>query len=393
MAAEDGKGAVAAARVNEENRPEHETGAQAESDLPEDAKVATAVLNTGPVDDTQASPHHGPGIEACEGAQDSAGVKSAQKRSRGDGPAGLETETTDVEEEALSVAAPAEELADDGHRDKHRKLASEAPVAFTYAAVALDIEGTTTPISFVHDKLFPYVRRELASFLRTHWDEEPLQACVDALRKESASESNASLPPIPDAADSDACVDAVCSNVGVQMDQDRKTPPLKNLQSLILAHGFQSGAIISDVYPDVPDAMRVWHANDIRVYIYSSGAVDAQKNLFGHTAFGDLGSKYISGYFDPSIVGPKKEKTSYEALCTKIGLEDPARLLFITDIVAEADAAMKAGLQVLLAVRPGNAYVCVEDQARVRLIASLAHAFPDDARILRALRQPSDSDS
>ena len=34
--------------------------------------------------------------------------------------------------------------------------------------VLLDIEGTTTPIAFVHDVLFPFARAHLAAFLRAH---------------------------------------------------------------------------------------------------------------------------------------------------------------------------------------------------------------------------------
>ena len=35
-------------------------------------------------------------------------------------------------------------------------------------AVLLDIEGTTTPIAFVHDVLFPYARARAAVYLATH---------------------------------------------------------------------------------------------------------------------------------------------------------------------------------------------------------------------------------
>ncbi len=35
-----------------------------------------------------------------------------------------------------------------------------------FRGVLLDVEGTTSSVSFVYDVLFPYARRELADFLR-----------------------------------------------------------------------------------------------------------------------------------------------------------------------------------------------------------------------------------
>lgn len=42
------------------------------------------------------------------------------------------------------------------------------------------------------------------------------------------------------------------------------------------------------MYPDVPGALRTWKTHDTAVYIYSSGSVEAQKLLFGHSEAGDL---------------------------------------------------------------------------------------------------------
>ena len=38
-------------------------------------------------------------------------------------------------------------------------------------AILLDIEGTTTPISFVHDVLFPFARQRMGDFLKAHTDD------------------------------------------------------------------------------------------------------------------------------------------------------------------------------------------------------------------------------
>lgn len=49
-------------------------------------------------------------------------------------------------------------------------------------AVILDIEGTTTPITFVHDVLFPYVRTNVEKHLTDNWASTELVADIDSLR-------------------------------------------------------------------------------------------------------------------------------------------------------------------------------------------------------------------
>ena len=73
-----------------------------------------------------------------------------------------------------------------------------------------------------------------------------------------------------------------------------------------------------------------WTASGIQIYIYSSGSVDAQKLLFGHSEKGDLLPK-IAGHFDTEI-GLKQEKESYVKIINKIG-QKPSDILFLTDIV------------------------------------------------------------
>lgn len=77
-------------------------------------------------------------------------------------------------------------------------------------------------------------------------------------------------------------------------------------------------------------AFERWTADNIKIYIYSSGSVAAQKLLFANSEHGDLTLK-ISGYFDTNI-GAKQDKSSYEKIIEEIGCE-PADILFLTDIV------------------------------------------------------------
>jgi methionine salvage enolase-phosphatase E1 len=49
--------------------------------------------------------------------------------------------------------------------------------------VILDIEGTTTPISFVAETLFPYIRHHLDNYLRENWSTVTVQEDVQLLRE------------------------------------------------------------------------------------------------------------------------------------------------------------------------------------------------------------------
>jgi len=67
------------------------------------------------------------------------------------------------------------------------------------------------------------------------------------------------------------------------MDRDRKSRGLKQLQGLIWERGYQTGVLRGQVYPDVRPALERWHAHGQSVYIYSSGSVLAQQQLFRST--------------------------------------------------------------------------------------------------------------
>lgn len=46
--------------------------------------------------------------------------------------------------------------------------------------------------------------------------------------------------------------------------------------------------ILFSVYEDVPKALESWTNEGRKIYVYSSGSVEAQKLLFGHSVHGDL---------------------------------------------------------------------------------------------------------
>ena len=218
-------------------------------------------------------------------------------------------------------------------------------------AVVLDIEGTTTPMSFVHEVLFPYARTHLAGFLR-----EPAHAdLVRELSAQFAAEHEAEpeavrAPPWQDDTPENLLT-SVTVYAGWLMDRDRKSPALKALQGHIWDIGYQAGQLRGAVFPDVPAAMKRWHADGLILAIYSSGSVRAQRLIFSMTDEGDL-TPFITHFFD-TAVGSKRTPESYTRIAAELP-EDPPHILFISDVAAELDAAHAAGWQVALAVRPDH---------------------------------------
>jgi enolase-phosphatase E1 len=192
-------------------------------------------------------------------------------------------------------------------------------------AVLLDIEGTTSSISFVADELFPYARAHLREFVAAHPEVAPILAEVPG--------------------------DDRVATLLEWIDEDRKVTPLKTLQGMIWAEGYADGTLKGHVYPDTPEALRRWHAAGIAAHIYSSGSIAAQKLLFRHSIEGDL-TPLISGYFDTTS-GPKQEVDSYARIAAALALPQAA-ILFVSDVQREVEAARAAGMQALLIAREGR---------------------------------------
>ena len=211
----------------------------------------------------------------------------------------------------------------------------------------LDIEGTTTPVDFVFGVLFPFARDRAEAFLRAHGAEPEVQADLAQLRQEHAAETDAACPAwVGD--DPLAAVPYLHWLIAC----DRKSTGLKSLQGKIWDEGYRDGSLKAQVYDDVPRAFERWIAAGKQIRIYSSGSVQAQQLLFRYSEHGDL-TPHLSGYYD-TRVGGKREADSYRRIVADIGV--PAeRVLFISDVVAELEAAREAGLQTLFSWRPGNA--------------------------------------
>jgi enolase-phosphatase E1 len=230
-------------------------------------------------------------------------------------------------------------------------------VTFSLAAAAidvvlLDIEGTTTPIEFVHRTLFSYARERVRGFLEASAGDPAVNAALAGLREEHRADAAAGESP-PDWRDDSAGVGLTSAATYVHwlIDRDRKSRWLKELQGRIWEEGYRSGSLHGEVYPDVPDALARWTGAGRRAGIFSSGSVLAQKLLFAHSTAGDL-TPFLRWHFD-TAVGAKRESSSYGRIADTIGIS-PARILFISDVSAELEAAEAARLRTLLCDRQGT---------------------------------------
>lgn len=212
-------------------------------------------------------------------------------------------------------------------------------------AILTDIEGTTSSLSFVHETLFPYAKAHLRSFLRTHASRPEVAAHVHVVAQEEGRQLT-----LEDAADV----------LERWMSEDRKATPLKTLQGMVWAEGYAAGELKGHVYADTPVFLRRWHAQGLQLLVYSSGSVEAQQLIFGHTEYGDL-TPLFSGYFD-TRVGAKRESASYRAILAQTGLQ-AEEILFLSDIGEELDAAREAGLMTTQLLRDAQAKPFVQHPA------------------------------
>jgi enolase-phosphatase E1 len=218
--------------------------------------------------------------------------------------------------------------------------------------VLLDIEGTTTPLAFVRDVLFPFACRHLSGWLREHAGTPERAAAERQLREEhDADRRRGESPPAWDAPSDGSGTDGLVAYVTWLMDRDRKSPGLKTLQGLVWDDGYARGELHGEIYPDVAPSLERWHREGIDIAIYSSGSELAQRRLFASAREGDL-TPLIAGFFD-TAVGSKRDPASYRLIAAALGHE-PGRVLFLSDATGELEAAAAAGCRTGLSLRPEN---------------------------------------
>lgn len=203
-------------------------------------------------------------------------------------------------------------------------------------AIVTDIEGTTSSLSFVKDVLFPYARNRLPEFVRKNQNDAEIRELLEQVRREAGAELG---------------IEELIGQLVAWMELDKKITPLKSLQGLIWQDGYRHGDFKGHVYEDAARQLKAFKESGHDLYVYSSGSVFAQKLLFSHSEYGDL-TPLFSGYFD-TRAGGKQEAGSYRRIAEQIGL--PAeRILFLSDIKEELDAARQSGFETYWLTRGRN---------------------------------------
>lgn len=221
-------------------------------------------------------------------------------------------------------------------------------------AIVTDIEGTTTSISFVHDVLFPYARRHMREFITAQQHDAEICRQIAAVSNEAGKALSLS-----------ETIDQLIAWI----DADKKITPLKAIQGILWETGFKNNDYRAHMYDDAAEHLKNWHEQGIKLYVYSSGSVKAQKLLYGYSDHGDL-TPLFSGYFDTEI-GGKREVGSYRHIVKALGL-DAGDILFLSDIKEELDAARDAGMHTCWLVRdqapePNAAHPQVADFGAIEL--------------------------
>ena len=222
-------------------------------------------------------------------------------------------------------------------------------IEFRGRLILLDIEGTVSPLAFVHDVLFPYARRAVGDFLMRHQASPEVLRALDQIACDSGAVSNSEGGVAKLALESERA--AWVTRIHALMDADAKQTGLKWLQGLIWDEGYRSGELKSVLFSDAVESIQAWHQSGLRLRIYSSGSIAAQRLFFAYSDRGDW-TGCLEGYHD-TTTGPKRAAASYQAIAESAGL--PASdILFLSDITEELDAALEAGCQTAWVVRPGN---------------------------------------
>jgi enolase-phosphatase E1 len=234
----------------------------------------------------------------------------------------------------------------------------------------LDIEGTTCPVSFVAEELFPYAAAHLETYLGEQRQNNQVLALLAEADAAWANDSDPSAQHLR--LQSDA---RVIDYLQLLIRQDRKLPALKQLQGLIWEQGYATGSLRAPLFDDVPLALQRWREQGLVLAVYSSGSVKAQQLLYGHSSGGDLRSCF-SHWFD-TRTGNKRDPASYSTIAAVMGA-NPSNILFISDALEECVAARQAGLGVLFSSRPGNPvrdaddFDCVESYANLVILQGAA---------------------
>lgn len=239
-------------------------------------------------------------------------------------------------------------------------------IEFGGRLILLDIEGTVSPLAYVHEVMFPFAREHVAEFLAEHWDRPQAMAALGQMAMDAGHGTLTEWCPTELGSGNASAW--VVAQVHRLMVEDAKLTGLKQLQGLIWEQGFRTGALCATLFDDVAECLHSWYAKGRDLRIYSSGSVQAQQLFFQHTQAGDL-SGLVSGWYD-TRTGGKRDPSSYSAIVKDAGCV-PEDVLFVSDVVEELDAARAVNVKTALAIRPGNRETEAMQHSRIQTLREI----------------------
>ena len=219
--------------------------------------------------------------------------------------------------------------------------------------ILLDIEGTTCPVSFVTETLFPYAKSELKSFLDRHRNDPIINKLIHNAEDEWIKDNSEDSTRLRHESEKGQQTKRLKIEAYLQLliEAVKKSTTLKDIQGKIWKEGYTTGRISSELFEDAHENLKRWHKQGYKLSVYSSGSIEAQHLLYKYTNKGDI-ENLFSYWFDTHI-GNKKEPSSYKEIALVMGCK-PQNILFISDNSDECDAARSAGLGTLYSMRDGN---------------------------------------
>jgi len=215
----------------------------------------------------------------------------------------------------------------------------------------LDIEGTTCPVSFVAEILFPYAKNAIPAFLASHAEDPEIQHLLEEAEQAWRNDSHPTARALLSQSSETGGSAGVAAYLQDLIDRDVKLTALKDLQGRIWRNGYEKKELVAPLYSDVAESLERWHQAGLVLAVYSSGSVPAQQLLYGHSTAGDLRALF-SHWFD-TRVGSKQLELSYRSIAEQMQVA-PEQILFISDSLRELEAADSAGMPVLFSDRDGN---------------------------------------
>jgi enolase-phosphatase E1 len=138
---------------------------------------------------------------------------------------------------------------------------------------------------------------------------------------------------------------ALLQHVQALSASDIKDPALKKLQGYLWRTGYESGFIVTPLFPDVSPKLKSWKNAGLRLAIFSSGSVEAQRLFSRYVGVetvveeGEVGGQetedlnvLFEGNFDTVNAGMKMVAESYELIAKEMGLQE-GEILFLSDNV------------------------------------------------------------